>query len=407
MRRFLADRRGNAVITFGLLAVPIMSVIGLSIDYGNMSRARSHAQQALDSVAIPSARQADGGEDDAVVETLANNLFTDEYAGSTTHQTPGPWAVDYLGITYDADGNGIHTFEVPVTYNFVIPRFWKENSADQETMTIRTAVSSIPGTPACLFALSPTAGRAMEVTGSATIDTGSCIVGSNSKADDSVYIGGAGDLDTGCIRSSGGIDDSGGLSMDCDAAQTNASASPDPFASIPEPDRPTDLEDAPKKDAKSTVTIGPGRYSGLKLDGSFHLEPGVYYIEGDLDIKGELTGTGITFYMKSGGITVNANADLDISAPTTGDQAGMLFMSADGNLSAHKFNGGGTLDLDGYMYFPDGSVTYNGNASATATCLRIVAQTVSMTGNTDIKFDCAAELGGREYLIGGGYRFVL
>jgi formylmethanofuran dehydrogenase subunit C len=147
--------------------------------------------------------------------------------------------------------------------------------------------------------------------------------------------------------------------------------------------------------------IGPGRYSNLRLQGDIHLQPGLYYIEGSLTIQGTVTGTGVAFFMKDGGIRTNGNAALSVSAPTSGEHAGMLFWSAPNNTSSHSFNGNGATDLDGVLYFPKGDLTFNGNHGTQSTCLRIVADTVEMSGNSRMRSDCTAELGGREARVAG------
>jgi hypothetical protein len=145
----------------------------------------------------------------------------------------------------------------------------------------------------------------------------------------------------------------------------------------------------------------PGRYSNLRLQDDIHLKPGLYYIEGSLTIQGTVTGSGVTFFMKDGGIRTNGSAALSISAPTSGEHAGMLFWSARDNTSNHRFNGNGATDLAGILYFPKGDLFYAGNHGTQATCLRIVADTVEMTGNSRMKSDCTAELGGREARVVG------
>lgn len=60
LKRFSTDRSGNVAIVFGLSAIPIFSVIGVSIDYGRAAAARSTMQAAADSAALMIAREANG-----------------------------------------------------------------------------------------------------------------------------------------------------------------------------------------------------------------------------------------------------------------------------------------------------------------------------------------------------------
>lgn len=58
--RFVSDRSGNVAIVFGLSAIPIFSVIGVSIDYGRAASARSTMQAAADSAALMISKEAYG-----------------------------------------------------------------------------------------------------------------------------------------------------------------------------------------------------------------------------------------------------------------------------------------------------------------------------------------------------------
>jgi hypothetical protein len=54
--------------------------------------------------------------------------------------------------------------------------------------------------------------------------------------------------------------------------------------------------------------------------------------------------------------------------------------------------------MSGFIYAPDAAITYTGNSdmNAQGSCLRLVANTVQMTGNSAFKSDCTAVLGSRE-----------
>ena len=56
VQRLICDFRGNASILFGLLLLPIVGLIGLSIDYARAMHARSELQEAADAAAIAGAR---------------------------------------------------------------------------------------------------------------------------------------------------------------------------------------------------------------------------------------------------------------------------------------------------------------------------------------------------------------
>jgi hypothetical protein len=162
--------------------------------------------------------------------------------------------------------------------------------------------------------------------------------------------------------------------------------------------------------------MNPGRYYNLILDGTKKMNPGVYYIEGDLTIHGDITGSGVFIYMADGTLIVNGDASLSLQAPTKEDIAnypslgldaygGMLFMNARDNYNPMSFNGTGDTQLDGYIYSANGQVIYSGDNGTTSTCLRIVADTIDLTGNTHMKSDCDFALADRVASTSGDFYY--
>ena len=76
------------------------------------------------------------------------------------------------------------------------------------------AVVSIAATDACVLALSKTASRALNITGSTTIDLPTCTLATNSTASDLVKIGGSASLVAKSISTSGDIAISGNISVE-------------------------------------------------------------------------------------------------------------------------------------------------------------------------------------------------
>ena len=58
IRRFRRDERGNFLMLFGLVLVPLMGVVGVAIDYSRASNARQALNSAIDSAALMAARDA-------------------------------------------------------------------------------------------------------------------------------------------------------------------------------------------------------------------------------------------------------------------------------------------------------------------------------------------------------------
>jgi hypothetical protein len=173
---------------------------------------------------------------------------------------------------------------------------------------------------------------------------------------------------------------------------------------------------------KNGVTKGPGCYSSMSVGANetLTLTAGEYYINGgSVDIKGKVTGTNAVIILTNadpsptapiGSFGMEAQAELNLTAPTTGDFAGIAIyqdrraptdntaydpgVDYGGNLpnnSPNKINGGSSGIINGAIYFPRQRVVYNGNGSTAATCTQFVVRQIIFNGNnstTNITSDC-------------------
>ncbi len=412
-KKFLKDEKGNFAIMCGIAAVPFMLAAGMAMDFGNMVKTRSELHNALDAAAMQMAYKVSSGMTNAEIEAFGQKVMLanmdDFYSNSTN-----PPVLHYDGLETQSDGSQV--MKTSAEYNYEL-LFIQSVLSGPDTRLIKTAtnIRSAAGDPACVYALNHTAQRAVEVSGGAKIGMDGCVVASNSNDNESIYASGSSHISTDCAQAAGLIDTGSSMTTKCDHVRENAWVLEDPFKAIPEPQRPVSLSKDPK--LKDT-TVDPGRYYNLTLDGTKKLNPGVYYIEGSLTIHGDISGSGVFIYMADGDLTVNGNASLDLQAPTLADiknnpglgldnYGGMLFMNARSNNYPMTFNGSGTTQLDGYIYSAAGQVFYSGDNGTQSTCLRIVADTIKLTGSTDMKSNCDLALANRIATTAGDFYYSL
>ena len=171
----------------------------------------------------------------------------------------------------------------------------------------------------------------------------------------------------------------------------------------------------------SSGTLNPGVFcGGLSIGSNSHtahvLNAGIYYIVGgtfSISAKASVVATGGVTFVLTGdsthgyaSATINGNADVALSAPTSGPTGGMLFFqdrnapfsgtsgsnSSCGSGNAQNIiNGGSTQLLTGALYFPSQSLCFAGNSSLTGAgkCTQIIARQISFTGTSDVKLSCA------------------
>ena len=103
-----------------------------------------------------------------------------------------------------------------------------------------------------------------------------------------------------------------------------------------------------------------------------------------MDVQGNLTGNGVTFYLtgtgsgpaKYTGVTTNSSANITLKAPNTctagaapsGGSINGVLMFQDRSITGTSsnqstINGGSTSSFDGALYFPTTTLNYSGSSS--------------------------------------------
>ena len=115
-----------------------------------------------------------------------------------------------------------------------------------------------------------------------------------------------------------------------------------------------------------------------------------------------MIGDGVTLVFTNTSSPFNANkvgtfdamgtSNVQITAPDTGDYAGIL-MHQDSRTPLSNANrlfvtGDNDSEFEGTIYSPSNQVTFSGNSSMTTDCLQIVAQYITFTGNTSVSNTC-------------------
>ncbi|MFD2056450.1 pilus assembly protein TadG-related protein [Mesorhizobium calcicola] len=242
---------------------------------------------------------------------------------------------------------------------------------------------------ACMRALDPTASQAVLFSGNTTVKVVGCSVMANSIAPDAIQLQGSASLQVDCLISAGGISLSNPVTTVCAAPITQALPAPDPFADLPVPAASNPCQNDNK------ATLSPGTYcSGMTLKGNVTLSPGVYVVQGDLKINANaaIIGSGVTIFMSgSSTVSMNGNASVKLSAPTSGPYSGVLFYGdRTGNSASSIFNGTADSLLTGAIYFPKQQVSYLGNFSGNSGCTQVVANTIQWSGSTTVNQDCTS-----------------
>ena len=269
---------------------------------------------------------------------------------------------------------------------------------------------------ACLYALDSTAQQAFFISGNATITT-NCSIVVESVGSAAFTMGGTDTLYLGNhaqVGVVGGWQLNGQSIIDTISGQqvqpTIISNPGDPLASVSEPTQGTIVSSAPitynSSNPPPNNTLSPGVYcGGLNIGNSngaqYTMSPGTYIMAGggfSATSSAILVGTGVTIYNTSSTgwgcsasyaytpITINGQAKVTLSAPTTGALAGIVLFGdragcATPGSCQDNINGKATATFNGILYLKSDQLLLNGSSS-TGGCMDAVADKITINGDT-------------------------
>ena len=329
----------------------------------------------------------------------ANNMSTELHGTILKDEdvTFGNW--DGATRTFTAGANPVNAANVTLrkaeANDNAAPAFFGQIFGSQGMNVVVSATATPGGPTPCLLALDPDDPDAGKVN-NGSVRTENCSLHVNS--DDSgaldVASGGVVDAEEICVQ--GGADVQGTTSV---PPQTGCKFIPDPLAGLTPPAIGPCLEtDAAYDDDEHTLS--PGVYCGgvnISGDAEIELEPGTYIIQdGKFNVSGgsaTVTGDGVTLYFTGSNavLDISGQGGVDLSAPASGDYAGILFYG-DPNAppaTKHGISGGSNMVYEGTMYFPTAelNMTGNGAASSEASYTMAIARLLKFSGNGNLQFN--------------------
>jgi len=178
----------------------------------------------------------------------------------------------------------------------------------------------------------------------------------------------------------------------------------DPYADVYPPTKPSCSNGKIIVNANGkNDTLDPGCYSGsitVNAGATLNLSPGIYYLDGaNLNVAGNatITGTGVTLVFTGSGsdwgtASIGSNAIVNLTAPSSGNTKGIVFYG-DRNMpvgTAFNLTGGGSQNFGGAIYLPKANLSFGGGNGTTTSCTKIIADTISFSGTSNLQVDCSA-----------------
>lgn len=405
--RFRADTGGAVVVLAAILFPVVIGGLGLGVETSYWYLTQRKLQHAADLASHAGSARNRAGDTLAEIEAAAQHIAREsglpvEGGAITVNRPPASGA-----FTGDRDAVEVVLAETRTRW------FTSLFASGPVTITAR-AVSRIEGgAEACILALSPTANGALTVSGSTQVDLENCDVASNSVSATSFLMdGSSASLTAGCAYAVGQASITSGLTLtECPRVHENAPVVRDPYRDVAEPaivgscqnrnvGHPTQATTVTPTDSHPSGVKSRRYCNGLDIKGDVTFEPGLYIIEGgSITFNGgdpnavstiRVRGSGVTFYMTSTSrLKLNGNVQLDLSAPTSGPFAGILFFGArDATSVNHVISGTSDSVIQGAVYTPASHIEYKGNSATTGGCTQVIGRTVTMTGNSTLGSSC-------------------
>ena len=384
-RRFRSGVGGNVATIFALALPVVVGGAGLGVETSYWYYSSLKLQATADAAAYAGALEKITGSDTAAITAAATQSATDNGLGNgtiTVHTPP-------------TSGPNTANKAVEVILNQNLDRvFTSIFSASKVPEQARAVALITDASKACVLALNSSASQSALFSGSTSVKLSGCSVMSNSSASDAIKVQGSASLQADCLITVGGVSLNNPVTTVCKSPITQALPASDPFASLPAPAASNPCQNANKS------TLSPGTYcSGLSLSGNVALSTGTYVLQGSLKINAGAVITcaapctnGVTIFMAgSSTVSINGNATVTLSAPTSGTYSGVLFYGdRNGTSAKSNFNGTATSSLTGAIYFPRQEVDYLGNFSGKNGCTQVVADTIQWSGSSTINQNCSS-----------------
>ena len=392
LKRFRGDTHGGVLVYMGIMLPVLLGVSGLAVDASLWYAQKRSVQAIADAAAYATVKEIQRTGDETVAKAAGKENAViyglDESTGDVITLNNPPKYGAYAGTA--------GYYEVIVERP--APVFLAGLLLSEDFNVAARAVSGLANNtaPPCLLAIDPNMKDAFKVN-SGTVNTTGCDVQVNSDHNSrALYVSSQGSLEADPINVVGDYSGNGYISS---TPNVNMPTIENPLADLSTPGfSGCDYNDLSFD--SGFHTLSPGVYcGGIDLSGTAEvsMESGTYIISGDDDdtfsITGQasVTGSGITTYFDGDtNLSVNGQGDIDVSAPTSGYYAGMLFYS-DPNSdpdTEHMVTGNGNTTFDGVMYFPNAIAKINGNGhvNADADISAIMARQLRFGGNGTLDF---------------------
>lgn len=412
MRHKFSSERGQAIILIALAIVGLIGLTALAVDGGNIYAERRRAQNAADASALDAALAKVRGQNFSAegLASAASNYYVDNdpTAGSSSpavnveiYNPPisGPYAGDSQYV------QAIITAKVKTYFGRVVGITEVTNKVEAVARAVPPAIVP-PFSGSAIVGLSPDECKAVTYQGNAgaTLTGGGIFVNSNCSGggNQAAFFNnsGAAALNTPGICAVGSVQYApGAINL------TNGGSIQTGPANCPPYDYPVTAYVFPNAVCTGNAAIytaggktrmSPGTWhSNLGPphgpDKTLYLDPGMYCVDSfDLNAGETIYGDNVIIVVNDGTVTWNGGANINLSAPTSGDFKGLLLYVPYSNPSTVTIAGNFNSLFTGTILAPASECRLLGTSGSVGMLSsQIICYTVDIAGNsaTNITYD--------------------
>jgi hypothetical protein len=396
-----ASARGQVMVLVCVSLIAIVGMIAVVTDFSFLQHQRNMMQTAADSAAMAGSEELSYGDQVAAGKAdAASNGYTDGASSVTVAINNPP----------SAGPNRANSAYVEAIVTKPEPTYFLRLLGVSTISVSARAVAYEGNGPNCIYVLNPSASGAFSANGNVTVATG-CGLLVDSSSSTGLSVVGHVSITASTIGVVGGYS-AGGSSTLTPTPKIGVIAASDPLAYVPAPTvgscAHTNFSlSGSNGSSGSPYQLYAGTYcGGITVHGNawLHFNAGTYVLAGggmSVSTNTTMTGTGVTFYNTTGtggygAISFSGSGTANLSAPTSGSLAGILFFqdrSIPSSGAASSFSGSSSSTFDGAIYFPTTSISFSGNSSASGYGI-VVANQLTLSGNVSIGNNYSSLTGG-------------
>jgi len=434
--KYRDDECGQVLVITALSMIFLLGFLALAIDVGLLFRAKRNAQIAADAAAVAAALDYKYNGSVTSAQTAGEAAATANGITSTgtcpISNTTQTYVCVNIPPLYGPNAGSAGYVEAIVSQPNQTVFMGFLRSSNLMAVSGRAVVGSGAGA-GCLWTLAKS-GKDVSLTGSGSITAQNCNIYDDSSASDALTLTGSGSVRAKSIGIVGSYSKTGSGTLSPNPPTTGISPAADPLSGLTPPTITTGTCTGtsavcnPSNTGSGNLVVSPGTYTSITNTGSgkvtlsagnyvitgdlkntgsgslilgagnysiggnfsstgsssLTLGAGLYTIGGNLSLtgSGSLTGVGVSFYTQ-GSTTVTGSGNMDLTAPTSGAENGVLFFQSRTDSSGMSITGSGGDVMQGIVYAPDAALTLTGSGSFSAS-LDVVVDSLSVTGSGSI-----------------------